>query len=39
MTNPETGRWRVIEVGAYVVMSALFVFGVVDLAQDTIALT
>ncbi len=39
VTNPETGRWRVIEVAAYVVMSALFVFGVVDLAQDTIALT
>ena len=33
VTNPETGRWRVIEVAAYVVMSALFVFGVVDLTR------
>jgi hypothetical protein len=32
-------RWRVIEIGAYVVMSALFVFGAVDLARDTVALT
>jgi hypothetical protein len=37
VTNPR--RWRVIEVGAYIVMSALFVFGVVDLARDTVALT
>jgi hypothetical protein len=34
-----TKRWRVVETGAYVVMSALFVFGAVDLAQDTVALT
>ena len=38
VTNPEAGTLaRVIEVAAYVAMSALFVFGVVDLAQDTIA--
>jgi hypothetical protein len=31
--------WRVLRAGAYVVMAALFLVGLVDLVRDTVALT
>jgi hypothetical protein len=38
-TDPRQGWWRVIRVGAVVVMVGLFVIGTVDLVRDTAALT
>jgi hypothetical protein len=34
----DTWRWRLVQVGAFAVMAALFVVGAVDIARDTASL-